>query len=307
MPKMHISKSKLIQAKTDHVFSILSDFHHWHAWSPWLIMDPEANVDVAEDGKSYEWKGNRVGSGNMQVISEEKDRSIDYDLTFLTPWKSTAKVRFELAQKGDDTEVTWLMDSSLPFFMFWMKKMMEAYVGMDYDRGLSLLKDYAEDGKVHSRLDFKGYEQFDGYKYIGVKTDCSMDNVGPSMEQDFEKLWSYMKGKEDSIAEKPFSIYHKWDMVKNKASYTTGVPVKSIPDDLPENMISGNMPSSKVYTLAHHGPYEHLGNAWSTMYSMHRNKELKLNKKMHPFEVYVTDPGTTSGDDLITEIKFAVK
>ncbi len=307
MPKINISKSVLIHAEVGRVFSILNDFHHWRAWSPWLIMEPEAKVDVAEDGKSYEWKGNRTGSGNMQVVSEEMNTSIDYDLTFLTPWKSTAKVRFELSQKDNDTQVTWIMDSSLPFFMFWMKKMMEAFVGMDYERGLALLKDYAEDGKVHSRLDFKGYEQYEGCRYIGLKTDCTIDTIGPAMEKDFEKLWSFAEGNKDQIAAQPFTIYHKWDVVKKKVSYTSGIPMKSIPEDLPEEMITGTIPATRVYTLAHHGPYDHLGNAWSTMYSMHRNKELKLNKKVHPFEVYVTDPSTSSGDDLITEIKFAVK
>lgn len=305
MPKINVNKSVLIHAEVGHVFSILNDFHHWRAWSPWLIMEPETNVDVAEDGKSYEWKGNRTGSGNMQVIAEENNKSIDYDLTFLTPWKSTAKVRFNLSQKDNDTEVTWLMDSSLPFFMFWMKKMMEAFVGMDYQRGLALLKDYAEDGKVHSRLDFKGYTDFGGYQYVGIKTDCTIDTMGPAMEKDFEKLWGFVQSNPDNVADKPFSIYHKWDVVKKKVSYTSGIPVKSVPDNLSDEFLSGTIPASKVYRLAHHGPYEHLGNAWSTMYAMHRNKELKLNKKIHPFEVYITDPSEASGDDLITEINFA--
>ena len=65
-----------------------------------------------------------VGSGNMNVTAENAPQSIDYDLTFLKPWKSRAKVRFELERKGDGTKTTWFMESSLPFFMFWMKKMM---------------------------------------------------------------------------------------------------------------------------------------------------------------------------------------
>ena len=133
-------------------------------------MEPEAKVTVQEDGKYYEWSGNRVGSGNMTVLKEQTNEWIECDLTFLKPWKSKAKVKFNLKSEGDSTRITWNMDSSLPFFMFFMKKMMEAFVGMDYERGLNMLKDYSEDDKVHSHMEFKGRQTYPGCNYIGVKT-----------------------------------------------------------------------------------------------------------------------------------------
>ncbi|MEM1408535.1 MAG: SRPBCC family protein [Bacteroidota bacterium] len=307
MPKMHIKRSVTINASADKVFSKLNNFNHWTAWSPWLIMDPKATVTVAEDGKSYEWEGERVGSGNMQVISESDNQFIDYDLTFLTPWKSTAKVRFETISKGDSTEVNWLMDSSLPFFMFWMKKMMEAFVGMDYERGLAMLKDYVEDGEVHSKLDFKGASNFAGCKYVGVKTVCTIETVGSSMEKDFGKLMAFMADHQELITGNTFSIYHKWDMVKRNVAYTSGVPVKSVPTSLPAGIISGEIPETEVYTLGHTGPYAHLGNAWSTLYNMQRGKVFKINKKIHPFETYVNIPGEVPDNELVTEVHFPVK
>ena len=65
------------------------------------------------------------------------------DLTFLKPCKSQAKVAFYLKEEGASTQVRWTMDSVLPFFLFWMKKSMEAYISQDYGRGLRLLKDFA--------------------------------------------------------------------------------------------------------------------------------------------------------------------
>ncbi len=66
MPKMHIKKSVNIKAPVEKVYSKLNDFNHWTAWSPWLIMDPQATVTIAEDAKSYEWEGERVGSGKRK-------------------------------------------------------------------------------------------------------------------------------------------------------------------------------------------------------------------------------------------------
>ncbi len=307
MPKLDVKKSIQINAPKEKIFKTLNDFNHWTKWSPWLIMDPNAKVAVSDDGKYYEWEGERVGSGNMNVIHETPDESIDYDLTFLKPWKSKSKVRFELKEEGKGIKVTWLMDSRLPFFMFWMKRMMTEFIGMDYERGLAMLKDYVEDGEVHSKLHFKGISHYDGCTYIGVKTDCTLDEVGPKMQEDLTKIGAYLEKHQDKVAGEPFSIYHKWDMVGKKVSYTSGVPVTSVPEDLPEDMISGSIPSTKVYTLEHVGQYAHLGNAWSTMYNMHRGKVFKPKKGIHPFEVYKNNPGEVPDDELVTEVNFAVK
>ena len=307
MPNIHVSKSILIKAPAEQIYRKLNDFSHWTAWSPWLIQEPEAKVDVSVGGKSYAWEGKRIGSGNMAVTAETRNQSIDYDLTFLKPWKSTAKVRFELEPKGESTEVTWFMDSSLPFFLFWMKKSMTAFIESDYQRGLALLKDYAEDGEAHSRLDFKGASTFPGCSYLGIRTNCSMDAVGKQMQDDFTRIWTFIGAHQGLVAGEAFSIYHKWDMVNGRVAYTSGVPVKKIPEDLPEGMLSGKIPQSEVYTVRHTGPYLHLGNAWSALFTMQRTKAFKANKQMDPFETYVNLPGEVPENELITEIHFPIQ
>lgn len=307
MPKMNISRSKHIDASSENIFSILSDFNHWKAWSPWLIMEPETVVTVRDDSKYYEWKGSRIGQGNMTITGEVENQSVDYDLMFLTPWKSESKVRFEIEPNGSGCEVTWFMDGSLPFFMFWMKKMMEAFVGMDYERGLNLLKEYIEDGAVKSKLEFKGESSYPGTHYIGVKSTCSIEQMGEQMMTDFGKLHAYKSSHEGDSFGNVFSIYHKWDMVKQQVTYTACLGVGTAASDLSNGLVAGEVPATKVYTLRHIGPYAHLGNAWSTLYAMQRGKEFKHSKRIHPFEVYVNDPQEVSLEELITDIHFAIR
>lgn len=307
MPKMHVEKSIQIDASPEKVFAKINDFHHWPAWSPWLIAEPEAKVTVAADGKSYSWEGQRVGSGEMAILSETPNQSLSCDLTFLKPWKSTAKTNFNLKPVGSGTEVSWSMDSSLPFFMFFMKKSMIAYIGSDYDRGLSMLKDLVEKNNVPSKLDFKGEEAYPGCKYVGIRTVTTADKIGPQMESDFGKLRDFISEHKLESSHRLFSIYHKWDMVSGTVAYTVGVPLAEVPKELPAGFIEAQIPSVPVYTLRHTGSYRHLGNAWSTMYMMQRNKEIKLIKKVHPFETYVNNPAEVAEEDLITEIHFAVR
>ncbi len=307
MPKISVSKSIEINNPKSEVYKHLNDFNKWTAWSPWLLMESIAKVTVADDNKSYEWEGNRVGAGNMKILEEKKDSFINIDLNFLKPWKSSATTNFRLEDAGEGTRVTWTMHSSLPIFLFWMKKMMIAFIGSDYERGLDMLKSQVEKGEVYSKLDFKGNSQFDGCKWIGIKTKCSMDDVKEKMIHDFGKIGEYGEKNKENIAGNPLTIYHKWDFIKNNVFYTAAIPIKEVPSDLPEGFVVGDIASTKAYKLRHIGAYEHLGNAWATLYTMQRNKEFKYKKGIHPFEIYLNNPKETNRKDLITEIYFPLK
>jgi len=306
MPKTHISRSKIINAPVNKVYKAVVNLEEWEAWSPWLIMEPNAKVTVADDKKSYSWAGKRVGEGHMAITETHENTSARYDLTFLSPFKSTAKVGMDMHKVEDGTHLTWTMDSQLHFFMFWMKKMMETFVGMDYERGLNLLKDYVEDGEVHSKLKFLGTKDYAGCEYVGIKRGCTIENMPKLMQEDFERLgpWAAENGLDPN---QMFSIYHKFNPMKGQCNYTAAVPYKDKPAQMAADFITGSQPATKLYTLEHVGPYEHLGNAWSTIHNLIRSKEIKIVKGYHPFETYGNSPQDSEPNDLITHINFAVK
>lgn len=305
MPKTHIARSKIINAPISKVYDAVADLAQWQAWSPWLIMEPGAKVTVADDKQSYAWEGDRVGSGHMAITEAVQNQSVRYDLTFLKPFKSTAKVGMDVRETADGTEVTWTMDSALPFFMFFMKKMMEAFVGMDYERGLNLLKDYVEDGKVHSKLNFIGVSDFAGCDYVGLKRTCTLDDMA-KMQADFERLGSW--AAENGLnPENMFCIYHDFNPVKNRCIYTAALPFDIRPGAIPDDFVTGSQAPTRLHSIEHIGPYEHLGNAWTTMHTMMRNKEFKAVKKYPPFETYQNSPVNTDPKDLSVRVNFAVK
>ena len=250
MPKLYVDRSVKIDAPVADVFSKLNDFNHWQAWSPWLIQEPEAKVTVAADAKSYSWEGDRIGSGQMKIENEEANKSIHCDLQFLKPWKSKAKTWFEFAEEDGGTKVTWFMDSSLPFFMFWMKKMMTAFIGMDYERGLRMLKDYVEKGEVHSHVDLKGVQSFGPAKYVAKRTVSSMDNMATDMERDMSELMTWAEEKGGYYGY-PITMYHKWDVVNRQVEYSTGLPFKEFPGEVKAGFITLEIPAEETYTVEH--------------------------------------------------------
>ena len=307
MPAFHVSKSTHINAPADEVYKRVRDFKQWPAWSPWLISEPDCKLEYRDDGKGYSWDGKVVGAGEIEETGEDPSKSLDHKLTFLKPFKSEADVHFTLTEKDGGTEIAWSMDSSLPFFMFWMKNMMVAFIGSDYERGLSMLKDYVETGSVPSKLEFTGQATFPGTNYVGVKAACAPSEIGPSMEKNMKKLGEWLESSGTKTAGPPFSIYSKWNLVKGEAEYTIAFPVEGSAPGVPGGFVSGSLPAGNVYQIKHTGPYRNLGNAWTTGYAFARAKVFAQNKKALPFEIYVNDPTETDEKDLVTVVHFPMK
>lgn len=304
---MNIVRSHSINASPQRVYQTIADMSTWQKWSPWLIMDPQAKVEVNEDATQYSWTGKRVGEGDMQISNKQEGDWVDYDLAFHKPWKSKAKVRMVVKPTGDTTVVEWHMDSKLPWFMWWMRKSMEAYIGNDYERGLSLLSDYVTDGEIHSQLNEQGRSQLPATKWVGISRTMDLSDAPVQMEKDFQALMPYAHKTEGLRAHEAFCIYHKWDMVKGHAAWTAAVPCDNVPSDLPTGWTVGERPACTVETLEHKGPYHHIGNAWATMANRIRNKEFKPAKGLHPFETYGNSPTNTAPNDLISRIHFPVR
>jgi len=304
---MNVKKSLLIQKEAKDIFKYLNDFHNWPQWSPWLIADPNTSLNIDSDGKFYYWEGAVTGSGDMRVLNERKNKSLSCDLNFYKPWKSRAKVDFYLEEKDGGTEVTWTMQSSLPWFLFWMKKPMEVYVGMDYKRGLLLLKDLVEHENTFCDLKFEGFKNLSKIKYLGFQTRCKMSSVEQIMNEDFQNIVpKLIKDYQDLICGNPFTLYHKFDPVKDRVVYTIGLPINKHINDLPTPFFIRELPDMKVHSVLLTGPYRHLGTAWATQMMYQRAKKFRSKKGLVPFEVYLNSPQDTDEKKLKTAVYFPV-
>ena len=184
---------------------------------------------------------------------------------------------------------------------------MERLIGMDYDRGLFMLKDYIENGKVEAKLEFLGQSDYAGCQFVGVKSECTIETIGDVMSEDFKKIAEFAKENEDIVTCDWFSVYHKFDFNKNRVVYTSGVGIKSEALKIPVGLFEGSLPATKVHTVRHIGPYELSGNAWSAIMAMDRAKEFTKNKKIPPMEFYRNSPMETEPKDLISDICMPVK
>ena len=258
-----------------------------------------------EVGHRQDWDGQRIGSGDM-VMTHSSDTGYKYDLQFIKPWKSKSTVEFQLEGHGGETKVTWVMNGGVPFYLFFLKKMMKALTESDYDRGLKMLKEYLEQGSVPTQTKVVGEQSKQGFYYLGIRKSTSLEDMPTEMSKDFGQLMEWVNSSNLPQPRDVVAFYHKYDLVKKQCDFTSAL----VYDEKPENtkkLIAGQVPDHRAIQVIHTGPYDHLGNAWSAVMAEQRSKKLKWNKKVPWYERYMNNPEDVEPEEIQTEINIAIR
>ncbi|MBF0196828.1 MAG: SRPBCC family protein [Planctomycetes bacterium] len=292
------------------VFSHLADFSNWPAWSPWLCQEPDCPVTISGTlgviGYSQKWEGRAIGEGCIELMSFEQDLSLDYELKTIKPWKSKSGVSFKLKETKNGCKVSWSMKGSVPFFLFFMRRMMSSLIGCDYDRGLSMLTDILEQGEILSASEDEGKVIQEPFYLVGVRTTCNIKDIESAMENDFCTLEKALDDNSLPQSKSLGSVYEKYDMVKGTVRYVSGVIYSSITQP-PDGFVVVSAPQHTALRVDHKGAYKHLGNSWAKAMGLQRYLKLKCHKGIAPYEIYRTDPKEHADRDLVTEIYVPIR
>lgn len=309
MANYQVTRSINISASIETIHASLLDYKQWSEWSPWLIIEPDARLEYSdrqgEVGSNYHWEGELIGSGSME-LEKIADTRLVMKITFLSPFKSTAEVVFDLESEGDETKVTWNMMGSVPFFLRLMLKKIKAYIGMDYERGLRLLKEYIEVGVVSSSVVIEGVVSQSSQHYIGIANECEIKEMAHVMPADFKKLYAYLENNGLSSDGAIFAIYNDFDLVKQHACFISAIAIET-EFDVEVPFIKGELESAEVVKVTHTGSYSHLGNGWAAAMGYARAKDIKTKKLPVGVEYYLNDPSITPESDLLTDIVLPVQ
>jgi hypothetical protein len=306
MPKIQLVRSVAIDAPPERVFEVLANYQTWSTWSPWLIADPQAQVIVSASpntvGSTYHWAGTVTGEGELVHKRLQPDSLIEDDLTFLKPFKSKAKTSFRLRSEGQATKVEWSMDTNLPWFLFWMVPMMKTFIGMDYQRGLCMLKDWIETGAIPSRVNVHGPAPVESFKMAGLAATSPVDNIGPSTEQTLSHAQSKFHKLGIPTSGAMLSVYTKFDVKQGVFHYISGYIIPetvAIPAD--SGLTTWTLQASSAFRVEHVGAYRHLGNGWFVANQLVRHRKLKPCRT-GTYEIYRTTPAETAEAELVTDI-----
>ena len=142
-----VERSIEMNASPEAVFDEVSSLRRWGAWSPWLARDPSIENTYsgpeAGVGATVTWTSEKSGEGKQTITLSERPTRIETALDFGDMGQPNAYWAFEAS--GEGVQVTWgLTGATSGPFGGYFAKMMDGWVGADYEDGLARLKDVVE-------------------------------------------------------------------------------------------------------------------------------------------------------------------
>jgi effector-binding domain-containing protein len=306
MPVWNVQKSIEIDAPVSKVYQMVSDYRTWTTWSPWLIAEPQAKVDISDRsnqvGSTYHWSGKVVGEGRLEHLRLETDRLVEDRLDFIRPTKSKSKTGFKFEAIANRTKLVWSIDGNLPWYLFFLTPMIKTMVGMDYQRGLTMIKELAETGRIASSTEVLGIESIPPIRVAGLQAQSSVFNIQQSMEEMLDKLESEYQDQGMPKEGAMVAVYTRFKVKQGIFEYLLG---RAIPDTLliptPSSLKEWKFPQARALHVRHTGSYKHLGNAWSIANQIAKHQKLKLNRSAS-FEIYTNSPHDNPEESLQTDL-----
>jgi effector-binding domain-containing protein len=254
------------------------------------------------------WKGEVIGEGQMTITQLEDDKTVEMKIEFFAPWKSVARSVFEISYLSvDECRVTWTMFSQLPFFMFFFKKAIEAMMGSDFERGLVMLKELAEVGRLSSSSIFQGEKTMEGFQLLGQRMKGRVSDLPIVVPKVFAEMNALIDRRQ---LEKPtvgITVTHDFDHSEGICVVTVGYAYPlGKPLSVPTGYKLTEYPEHKGLVVDHYGAYRHLRNPWAMASAYQRSKKKKANMKVPCYEMYLVTPNDREQEPL-TQIVIPVK
>lgn len=146
-----IERTTSIKAPPEKIFAYLNDFQKSMTWSPYEKKDPAMKrmFSGAPSGKGsvYAFEGNKdIGSGRIEIIESVPPQKVALRLDMIEPFEGSNVIEYTLHPQGDETQVTWAMQGTSPYFakVICIFLNMDEMVGKDFEAGLASLKAIVE-------------------------------------------------------------------------------------------------------------------------------------------------------------------
>ena len=311
----HVERSVLIDAPPSVVFAQVNGFRSFNDWSPFVAVTPNAE---------YSWEGPAFGVGSKMswIATEPKAEAGSQTIVASTPYErvdveldvgdqGTAQATYLLQRDGEGTRATWTFDTDFGLNIIgrYFGLFLERQLGPLYAQGLANLKRIAED---MPKIDWSDIEI--GIREIPSKTIAySSGTSGPdsadisaALAASYGRVAIFVSANGLRLAGQPLAITNYWDergFGFDAGIPVTGAPARGVGPDSPVRM--GETYGGRVVRAVHIGPYTGLRKTHEKIQAFVAAHRLENNGRS--WEVFISDPGNTPEQELITEIYYPVK
>jgi hypothetical protein len=142
-----VERSIEMNTSPEVVFDEVNSLRKWGAWSPWLARDPSIENTYSGPeaglGAAVTWTSEKSGDGTQTITLSERPTRIETKLDFGEMGQPDAYWIFE--PSGEGVQVTWgLTGTTSGPLGGYFARMMDDWVGADYEDGLARLKQLVE-------------------------------------------------------------------------------------------------------------------------------------------------------------------
>lgn len=281
-----------IALEPEQIFPFVASYTSREVWDPWAEMDTTTVVTVvpAEGyvGSTYEWEGERLGTGRMEVQSVVENEYIQSSLWFGdVPTASVVEWTFEPVEGG--THVTWSFSEETTYPFERLRMMMgKMFLQQSFEKGLANLREHLEaNPPAVSMLGPISVEIQPGFMAIGVSSSGTMENIGEDMGRIFGLVMQAMQAQGSQMSGPPFAHYLDYDETTGVSNYYAGVPVVSAGKRSGE-VLPMTFPEVRVLQAVHTGPYEEFESSYNRLMAYAAENGIRLTGSSYEF--YLNDP-----------------
>lgn len=315
---VHVERSIEIDRPDSTLFTLLNSFATFSTWSPWSERDPsiihQYSGPASGTGARMNWSGDPrlSGSGWQEIIESKPSSLVRMQLDF--DQQGRANSYFQIDPSASGALVTWGFDTNLVegqgFFGSLLARyfglFFDRWIGTDYEQGLVRLKAFAESLPA---TDFSGLEvdivEAEPLDILYIVTDSRSEagGVAASLAIAYQEITSFMAEHSIEIQAQPMAITRSWDA--RDYEFDAAIPVLTTDVELSGNVRAGKSPSGRAVRVVHRGPYDRMSPSYeklSAYMAVHGLKEGRVS-----WEHYISDPGQTPADEIITHIYFLIE
>jgi effector-binding domain-containing protein len=313
--RRHVERSVFIDTPPSVVFSQVNGFEHFNDWSPWVAVMPNAEY-------SFEGPDFGVGSKMSWTVTEPKAETGSQTIVTSTPYdrveieldfggQGTAEAAYLLQPENGGTQLTWTFDTDFGFNIlgrYW-GLLLNRQLGPLYAQGLTSLKRITEE---LPKVDWSGLEigitevPSTTIAYFTGSSGGGPDEIAAALGAAYGRVAVFISTNQLQIDGQPIAISNFWD--ERGWGFDAGIPVSGVPSrgagpDSPVRM--GETYGGRVVRAVHVGPYTGLTTTHEIIEAFVSGHRLEANGRS--WNVFVSDPGDTPEEELVTEIYYPVK
>lgn len=310
MPEYAAEAFETMAVDAQRLREVLLDLGDWYTWLPWLRVDPDIVLEVegaaGSPAQRLRWHAGRESAGEVLLEGGAAD-SIACRLRQTEPTGFEGSMRFTLADAGrDGTTVQWRLAGRLPWLRALGVAHLEDTLRADQARGLRLLRDRVELGRVPSCCEAPRLTACGDEGYVGFRVTVPFERLGAMLDAGFDRVRRTLEQRGTRPSGPAFALYDRQDRRHGECTVIACWPFAG---DLgaDRHLVRGRRQAATTLSVVHTGAFRHLPNAWARLRTHIARSEHRIDRGSAPFERYLDDPATTAEEARRTEVHFPLR